>query len=107
MENKKRIHIKHQMSGAADQAIEYEIDAASKTVEMAMAQFDSALFALFVTRVLEEEGIIAFTDDRESGLTPKRPEWKLFVTFAGVRHRAEVYKLAQRSGGETVVLSKV
>lgn len=106
MENKKRIHMKHQMSGAADQAIEYEIDVASKTVEIAMQQFDSALFALFVTRVLEDEGIIAFTDDQESGYTPKRPEWKLFATFAGVRLRAEVYKLAYRTAAETVVLSQ-
>lgn len=93
----KGVYMKHQMSCARDQVIDYRVDRENRTVECLMEVFDSQLFGHFVTFWLErDEGVVAYFDDNSKkgfGWASVPADFKLYVTFAGTRFAAMVVRL--------------
>ena len=85
-----KIRLKHSFSRAYDVEVEYQVDEAKKIVEIQADSFDASLFKSFVLRYLAEKGIDAVTDDNKKGSSP---DYKIFLTMAGLRFRLETYKL--------------
>lgn len=107
------IWAKHTFSCAKDQLIEWTIDEPKKIIEAKMEIFDSSLFADFVVKVLPrqpeyngEPAIVAFRDDNVRGWVSSDTDWRIFLTFGGVRMRAEVVVLSKALGAglATVIL---
>lgn len=93
----KGVYMKHQMSCARDQLIDYRVDWENRTVECLMEVFDSQLFGHFVTFWLDrDEGVVAYFDDNSKkgfGWASVPADFKLYVTFAGTRFAATVVRL--------------
>ena len=89
--------LKHWMSCLPDSIIEADIDAGRRLVRLRLDHFDSHHVATFVTRVLLEQGVVAFRDDsaveRVGQLTPPAP-FQLAFFLGGQEHAAQVVRLA-------------
>src|SRR5688500_4170867 len=97
--------IKHSMSCLPDSDIRADVDVERHLVTLRVRHFDSQHVADFVTRVLPEQGVVAFRDDATAhgpdGLTPPSP-FQLALFLGGRRHVAQVVRLV--SGKTTVWL---
>lgn len=98
-----KTNLKHSMSCLPDCEIDAEIDADRCLVTLRLDHFDSQLVATFVTRVLPEQGVVAFRDDsaveRVGQFTPPAP-YQLAVFIGDSEHAAHVVRLA---GGQVTV----
>lgn len=98
-----KTNLKHWMSCLPDSEIDAEVDAGRRLVTLRLDDFDNQLVASFVTRVLPEQGLVAFRDDaaveRVGQLTPPAP-FQLAIFLGGREHAAQVVRLA---GGQVTV----
>lgn len=97
--------MKHQMSGAKDALIDFEIDTEEKIVEISMRTnggkpfLSSSLLESLIFLVLPgSHECIAFNDDTVDSWTPKRTDWKIFVTVGELRFRVEAWNQLSSGG---------
>ncbi len=86
--------MRHQLSGARDALVDYEIDAEQKIVSISMRTnggkpflSSSLLESLIFWTLPQAHDCVAFNDDHVDSWTPKRTDWKIFVTIGDVRFR--------------------
>lgn len=86
--------MKHQMSGAKDALIDFEIDTEEKIVEISMRTNGGKPFlssahleGLIFWTLPQLHDCIAFNDDHVDSWTAKCTDWKIFATVGDIRFR--------------------
>lgn len=84
-------YLKHSFSWLLDLPVRVSYDDASRTVTLAVDEFDSVLIAGFVIHSLAPAGIVAFADETGEIRSPQVP-WSLIYVLAGVSYGLKIVR---------------